>query len=170
MKNQFLDYNTSIQLKELGFREETYAYWSKEYNADGTPELRFAQDSGAFIDWNESDEEDDGYVSAPLYQQAFDWIQKEFGICVNYTPRDINIFKIHGGTNSINSHLGMIPMVRQEFIYNFDLYNDVNNKFKKIDLFVKEVIPAPDGFTYAFISLDMKLMALKKAIQLTNNL
>ena len=49
------------------------------------------------------------------------------------------------------------------------LYDD-HNKFKKIDLVVKEDIPAPDGLPYAFISLDMKLMALKKAIQLTNNL
>lgn len=166
MKNQFLDFNISVDLKILGFREETLAYWCK-HTKDESPELKFAQDSGESIDWNEPFEQDpDYYVSAPLYQQAFDWIQNEFGLCVTYTPRDINIYQIHGGTNSVQSHLGMIPMVRQEFIYNFDLYNNVNNKFKDIELIVKEDIPAPDGAPYAFILLDMRLMALKKAINL----
>lgn len=168
MKNQFLDFNTSVDLKILGYREETLAYWSKEFNPFDTPELRFAQDSGTTIDWNEPTDEDDSYVSAPLFQQAFDWIQKEFGLCVTYTPRDINIYQIHGGTNSIQYHLGMIPMVRQEFIFNFDLYNNVNNKFKDIELIVKEEIPALTGNSYGnkYILLDMRLMALKKAIQL----
>lgn len=169
MKNQILDFNTSVDLKILGFREETLAYWSSEFSENSMPQLRFAQDSLEAIDWNEQtgdDKEDDIYVSAPLYQQAFDWIQKEFGLCVNYTPRDINIYQIHGGTNSVLSPFGMIPMVRQELIYNFDLYNNINNKFKEMELIVKEDIPAPDGAPYAFILLDMRLMALKKAINL----
>lgn len=76
MKKEFLPYEQALELKELGFREDTSAYY---FTWDDERSLRFAQDSGNEIDWNEPpmgmDTQTD-YVSAPLYQQAFRWFRE----------------------------------------------------------------------------------------------
>jgi hypothetical protein len=86
MNKEFIPYEQALELKELGFREETLAYYSKNFNPKGNYEVRFASDSGSIIDWNEPDEENDyTYASAPLYQQAFRWLRNQY-----ITKRSIN--------------------------------------------------------------------------------
>ena len=81
MNKEFIPYEQALELKELGFREETLAYYSKNFNPKGNYEVRFASDSGSIIDWNEPDEENDyTYASAPLYQQAFRWFRENHSI------------------------------------------------------------------------------------------
>lgn len=81
MNKEFISYEQALELKELGFREQTLAYYSKNFNPKGSYILIFASDSGSIIDWNEPDEENDyTYASAPLYQQAFRWFREKYNL------------------------------------------------------------------------------------------
>ena len=164
MNNQFLTPELCIDFKILGFREETLAYYSKNFNPEGEFELRFAQDSGSAIDWNAPEEDDNNsYLSAPLYQQGFDWLRKEHNLVVTYTEREIKIYKINSGTNSVIAPEFMIPMVDEQLIYAFDLYTSDRNK---LNLFVQKEIDMPFDSGMKFVQIDMRKTALKKAIEL----
>ena len=80
MNKEFIPVLQALELKELGYREQTLAYYSNDFNLNGEFELRFAQDSGDTIDWNEPND-DGNYIAAPLYQQAFAFLR---GKVINY--------------------------------------------------------------------------------------
>lgn len=69
MKNQFVPYEFAIKLKELGFDEECLTKW-------GVSSLRL------YGDYKPCSNTDDivlsgDLISAPLWQQAFDWFREK---------------------------------------------------------------------------------------------
>jgi hypothetical protein len=62
MKNEFIPYEQALELKELGFNEECFAYY---YNK----ELSF----GARVAYGE-------VIESPLKQQAFRWFREEYAL------------------------------------------------------------------------------------------
>jgi hypothetical protein len=82
MKEQFLDYNTALKLKELGFDEKCIAF----YNTKSETSLAFCELFG-FI--NEKEKEDyhinsiEKNCSAPLYQQIIDWFREKYGLHID---------------------------------------------------------------------------------------
>ena len=76
MNKKYLPYDLSLELKKLKFREETSAYY---FTWDDERLLRFAQDIGDEVDWNEPplDGSEIDYVSAPLFQEVFRWFREK---------------------------------------------------------------------------------------------
>ena len=68
MKKEFVPYELALKLKELGFNEKCFSY----YNTNLGKRL--------FIN--------SGDIKAPLWQQAFDWLDKEFGLFVSFDKID----------------------------------------------------------------------------------
>jgi hypothetical protein len=87
MKNKYVPFDLALELKHLGFREETNTYYLKSdtelkfqghfvYPTSASIPIRYATEVGDTIDWNEPSLDDEqilyaDYVSAPLYQEAF---------------------------------------------------------------------------------------------------
>lgn len=63
MKEQFLTYEQALELKELGFKKKCNMGWAIGNN-----------DQKRLVITN-----DEKYLSAPTYQQAFDFIREQFG-------------------------------------------------------------------------------------------
>jgi hypothetical protein len=72
MHKEFVPYEEALELKELGFDEPCFAYYTDEeskfipasYSQEGT---EYPTNSDLIQDW----------ISAPLYQQAFRWFREE---------------------------------------------------------------------------------------------
>jgi hypothetical protein len=77
MEKEFVPYELSLELKQLGFDEPCFAYYS--YDGDyilGIDEVRF--DTISTYDQNSNLAEDSNACSAPLYQQAFRWFRERY--------------------------------------------------------------------------------------------
>ena len=80
MEKEFIPYEEALAMKELGFDEKCLTY----YFEDGTFSDAVEEDETAycgdirFLNHKNSYEEEGGYVSAPLYQQAFRWFREEY--------------------------------------------------------------------------------------------
>ena len=78
MKNNFIPYEQALELKELGFNEDCFAYYRLNtwdaYFKPAKMEL--------FLHHCYGDDHGHG-VNAPLWQQAFEWFRKKyyFNIC-----------------------------------------------------------------------------------------
>lgn len=73
MKNQFIPYELAVKLRELGFDEECLNIFFKR-------EKRMSFDIGYYPNKNSDFTEDSNYISAPLWQQAFDWFREKQNI------------------------------------------------------------------------------------------
>lgn len=71
MKEQFIPYEQALKLKELGFDEGCFSY----YTIFG----KFAGDISNPRKYN-SEFEKGSYISAPLWQQAFDWFRTQHNL------------------------------------------------------------------------------------------
>ena len=80
MEKQFIPYELALELKELGFDEPCFAIWSgfDENNFSVTDTVRLFS-SKFSIDGTQSNtsyiNSTDNRVSAPLWQQVFDWFR-----------------------------------------------------------------------------------------------
>lgn len=79
MKNEFVPYDIALAMKELGFDEPCFGQYFKFTNNTNDFEFRLFRDC-EWKDrtskwWNENISEDNEelYISAPLYQQCFRW-------------------------------------------------------------------------------------------------
>ncbi len=91
MENEFVPYQQSLELKELGFDEPCFGWYSKD---------------GTFYEGKMTIHQ--GLLSAPLYQQAFRWFREKYGY---YYP-------IHRTTNNTNQVLYSIgPYAGDYFTY-----------------------------------------------------
>lgn len=75
----FAPYQEALELKQLGFDEPCFAYYS--YDGDyilGIDEVRF--DTISTYDQNSNLAEDSNACSAPLYQQTFRWLREKHNI------------------------------------------------------------------------------------------
>lgn len=76
MKDQFVPYELVLQMKELGFDEKCigiYAYSSFELK-----ELEFSNSSFR--------SKDGSFITAPLWQQAFDWFESKYNMTSYILP------------------------------------------------------------------------------------
>jgi hypothetical protein len=69
MNEQFVNYKQSLQLKELGFEEPCFARYIKK-------EFKY----GALGGVTNFTKEYDNQISAPLYQQVFEWFREKYNI------------------------------------------------------------------------------------------
>ena len=73
MKKEFVPYEQSLELKELGFDEPCFCYW---YTQQGSfPSIR-----GKDIQFNGWKNYPDSNTIAPIYQQAFRWFREKHGL------------------------------------------------------------------------------------------
>lgn len=73
MTREFVKYEQSLALEELGFGEECFAVYY------GTKE--FTLYSEAWVKFNSEFNGKGVVISAPLYQQAFRWFREKYGLC-----------------------------------------------------------------------------------------
>ena len=69
MDKEFIPYNLSLELKKLGFDEECFGYY---VNTELDLTWKFS-DCSLYRDTHNS-------ILAPLYQQAFRWFRKKYGL------------------------------------------------------------------------------------------
>ena len=88
MKNEFITYEQSVALKELGFNEDCFAVYSEH------DETRV---------YNQSDIREGLTIPAPLYQQAFRWFREKYKLH-SYIHSDYS-WNISGGIWDLNGHI-----------------------------------------------------------------
>ena len=72
MNKEFIPYEPSFDLKELGFNEECLAFYNSTFQTPN--ELLYPQYGGEVGNWNVENH----LISAPLYQQAFRWFREKY--------------------------------------------------------------------------------------------
>jgi len=81
MTKEFISYEQALALKELGFDEPCFGYYDGNHNLqfmyNGKPEKFTERRMGV------SDSIWVGWISAPLYQQAFRWFREKYGYLSN---------------------------------------------------------------------------------------
>jgi hypothetical protein len=95
MENQFVSYEISLALKELGFNERCLTCYSDEsilqniYNIEEKEFYNYYEISGYSELYNthedafpSNSETNNNYVAAPLHQQVLDWFREEHNIIV----------------------------------------------------------------------------------------
>lgn len=80
MIDLFVDHELSAELKQLGFNEECMAHWVKEGD-----NWNIYSSFNNFVGCQNSD----GYLAAPIYQQAFDFLETIHILTgLEYEPHD----------------------------------------------------------------------------------
>jgi hypothetical protein len=88
MEKEFVPYEQALALKELGFNEPCFGYYDGNHNLqfmyNGFPEKFTEKRMGV------SDSKWVGWISAPLYQQAFRWFRDEYDlVCIMTFDDDV---------------------------------------------------------------------------------
>lgn len=108
MQEQFIPYEQAVELKELGFDEQCFAYFSKSIEED--PEFGLDLDIDETNNSNLSDisNRNVSFISAPLWQQAFEFISKKYNyfgniisVCSDKTSAFYFDIKMQGFCGSI---------------------------------------------------------------------
>jgi len=100
MKDQFVTYEIAKRLKELGFNESCLGYFDKDSQ-------EFIWSVGGTVNHEDGDELEYNCISAPLWQQAIDWLREKHNIEVIIQPvscscfTSINIYQIADGFKCI---------------------------------------------------------------------
>jgi hypothetical protein len=76
MEKEFIHYEQSLALKELGFDEPCLMYW----NDFGKTSINRFQLHNKIDEWCQN------YIEAPLYQQAFRWFREKYGLDYSINP------------------------------------------------------------------------------------
>ena len=71
MQNEFVPYQPSLDMKELGFDEPCFRWYDERWG-DDLQQDKFNTNKDLFIT--------DLDCSAPLYQQAFRWFREKYGL------------------------------------------------------------------------------------------
>ena len=89
MNKEFVTYEQAVALKELGFDERCFGH----YNPNGVffwKILCSDEDNDHTLSVKDIMEHvADGYVEAPLYQQAFRWLHEQLGFKSSCMPLDV---------------------------------------------------------------------------------
>lgn len=99
MQEQFVTYEISLKLKELGFDEECLASYytddERNYSKNGEYDVRKKLSSSIDFDPFKNDfdnfyknSDKDYYVAAPLWQQVIDWFRKEYDMFIQINPNN----------------------------------------------------------------------------------
>ena len=84
MNKEFAPYEPSLDLKELGFDEPCFGWYSKD---------------GTFYEGKMTIHQ--GLLCAPTFSQAFRWFREK------YPDLDFGVAKIHNGTNNYHYHINL---------------------------------------------------------------
>lgn len=89
MKDNFVNFKQAVELKQLGFNDPCFTYYK---NGELSDNLELVTNSEMHNVNNEVNE----YIAAPLFQQVFEWAQKEHDIYIEinniHTPsREVDI-------------------------------------------------------------------------------
>lgn len=95
MKNQFINYEISLDLKELGFNEECLGYYICRNSSYGIDDLLITSEYVDLLPFDSSS------CKTPLWQQAIDWLRESHNIT-------IDIAKIYNGTDNYHFAINLI--------------------------------------------------------------
>ena len=79
MEKEFIPYEESLELKELGFDETCFGYWYTEQEKYNKIDIQLAT-----IDFLKGEED---YILAPTFSQAFRWFRKNHGLYSSIVPK-----------------------------------------------------------------------------------
>ena len=85
MKKEFLPYQLALELKELGFNEECLALWQSKRKGEPYININSPKNIKALLSCSINNSDVEYIVSAPLWQQAFDWLREKYDIEINIT-------------------------------------------------------------------------------------
>src|SRR5690606_34285503 len=95
MEKQFVPYELSVKLKELGFDEECFGWYDFETFKEAN--IKWSHCSNYDLNWSKLN------CTAPLWQQAFDWFRdKGYGAFVETW--------INGGVNKFRGRNSYAPL------------------------------------------------------------
>jgi hypothetical protein len=100
MQKEFIPYEQALELKELGFDEPCFANYTviPEDKIDWftIPEQGITDKTsfGSSKNYNSKSFEEEGTISAPLYQQAFRWFRENYRYDVAIKKRKFEIEKL----------------------------------------------------------------------------
>jgi hypothetical protein len=83
MEKEFIQYEQALALKELGFDEECFAYYSNE-------ELVYSSHTNNYMQRFR--------YAAPLYQQAFRWFREKYSVHMTPSKFDETKWWVNWGT------------------------------------------------------------------------
>ncbi len=94
MNQEFVPYELALKLKQLGFDESCFVFWTNtpKYKGDNI-QLCITDGMHGYSPNSISFKQDflrEGEVLAPLYQQAFRWF-REMGFLIHFSSHDHNI-------------------------------------------------------------------------------
>jgi hypothetical protein len=126
MEKEFIPYEQSLALKELGFDEPCFRFQNNISNII---------EEKSWLNWNEVEQ----FVSFPLYQQAFRWFREKYGLrirnygSINYSgglSEYFEIFKYGYGTSnkSLSIEIGALTYEEAELACLIKLIEIVKNK------------------------------------------
>jgi hypothetical protein len=84
MNKEFIPYEQALDLKELGFDEPCFGWYSKD---------------GTFYEGKMTIHQ--GLLCAPTFSQVFRWFREK------YPDLDFGVAKIHNGTNNYHYHINL---------------------------------------------------------------
>lgn len=100
MEDQFVPYELAVKLKELGFKEKCFPYIMTLNFKSKAPEVNYRKG----IKDHNSDSIYHTWISAPLWQQAFDWFRTKYNLGYSIHPITLDAFV----TNINNAELFML--------------------------------------------------------------
>ena len=84
----FVPYKIALELKELGFNEECLALWQSIRKGEPYININCPQNIKALLSGRINNSDVEYIVSAPLWQQAFDWLWNKTGRYIIPIPND----------------------------------------------------------------------------------
>jgi hypothetical protein len=108
MKKEFVPYVLAVELKELGFDEETVCLFNRDRA------LKSNITSNPFGDRIEKDIHDER-LPAPLYQQAFRWFREKYNL-------DSFVKHLYKSTIKVGYYFGIDEYKGVEFQMDFDVW------------------------------------------------
>jgi len=115
----FVPFNESLEIKELGFFDAVFAYYRKaKHNTDwllfpsGDPDIQIRYQKGMQNYYSGLE-----LISAPTYSQAFRWFRKKYGL--KHDIDDDNIgskfyYKIKSFTDKFDNYNDILLLIRKE--------------------------------------------------------
>ena len=80
MEKEFVPYELALKLKELGFDEECFGWYDFETFKEAN--IKWSHCSNYDLNWSKLN------CTAPLWQQAFDFIREKYNTVVNFHCND----------------------------------------------------------------------------------
>lgn len=116
MKKHFVNYEIAFKLKELGFNEECFGYYTKDKF------LCIFQEEDYFL----SNETPNIYIVAPIYQQVIDFFRNKYSFHVYVSMTD------KAWRNIINKHIEETPQLERtinDFKYSFNIIDNNDDAY-----------------------------------------